>query len=118
MEISVKPKRDKDGNLLYRDVHTIINLFHISVLNKIADKSLPYTPAFKKTEYINDQGKIIIPEKENAYKFETFIFDGFSYVDKVGLIQEKREEIFAPIKNKAGVDSPKTAKELYEKFWG
>ncbi|MFA6753359.1 MAG: UTP--glucose-1-phosphate uridylyltransferase, partial [Bacilli bacterium] len=80
-------KRDKDGNLLYKDVHTIINLLHISVLNKIADKSLPYVPAFKKTEYLNDQGEIITPEKENAYKFETFIFDGFSYVDKIGLIQ-------------------------------
>ncbi|MDD4406958.1 MAG: UTP--glucose-1-phosphate uridylyltransferase [Bacilli bacterium] len=117
MNDEMNNKRDKDGNLLYRDVHTIINLFHISILNKIADKSLPYVPAFKKAEYINDQGEIIIPEKENAYKFETFIFDGFSYVDEVGLIQGKREEVFAPIKNKDGVDSPKTASKLYLDYY-
>ena len=34
-----------------------------------------------------------------------------------GIFRTKRDEEFAPIKNKEGVDSPQTAKELYEKYW-
>lgn len=44
-------------------------------------------------------------------------FDAFSYVDDVGLLQGKREEIFAPIKNKVGVDSLETASKLYKDFY-
>ncbi|MDD2181566.1 MAG: UTP--glucose-1-phosphate uridylyltransferase [Bacilli bacterium] len=109
--------RDESGQLLYRDIHTISNVFNISVLENIADKELEYVPAFKKTEYINEEGNLIIPDSENAYKFETFIFEAFSYVNEVGLIQGKREEIFAPIKNAKGVDSPETASKLYKDFY-
>lgn len=109
--------KDNSANLLYKDAHILINLFNISVLEKIANKKLNYLPALKKTEYINEEGKLITPIKENAYKFETFIFDAFSYVDDVGLLKGKREEIFAPIKNKKGIDSPKTASKLYLNFY-
>ena len=105
--------RDKEGNLVYKDAHILVNLFNIEVLEKIADKNLDYLPAFKKTEFINEKGELIIPEKENSYKFETFIFDAFSYVNDVGLLRGKREEIFAPVKNKEGLDSPETAAKLY-----
>ncbi|HHT37825.1 MAG TPA: UDPGP type 1 family protein [Mollicutes bacterium] len=109
--------RDEDGNLVYGDAHLLINLFTIEALEKIIDKKLKYVAAFKKTEYINDLGELIVPDKENAYKFESFIFDAFPYFDNIGLLKGKREEIFAPIKNAIGVDSPETASKLYLDFY-
>ena len=52
----------------------------------------------------------------NTYKFEAFIFDGFKMADDILIFQVKREEEFAPIKNKEGDDSPQTAKELYMNY--
>ena len=49
----------------------------------------------------------------NAYKFEAFIFDAFERLDNMSIMRVKREEEFAPVKNAEGVDSPKTATELY-----
>ena len=56
-------------------------------------------------------------EEPNSYKFEAFIFDAFEFFDDIAILRGKREDDFAPVKNKEGVDSPKTAKELYEKYW-
>ena len=44
---------------------------------------------------------------------ESFIFDAFAYFNDITLLRGKREEDFAPIKNKEGADSPETAIELY-----
>ena len=59
----------------------------------------------------------IRPKEPNSYKFESFIFDAFEFFDDIAILRGKREDDFAPVKNKEGVDSPRTAKELYEKYW-
>ena len=50
-------------------------------------------------------------------KIQSFIFDAFEFFDDIAILRGKREDDFAPVKNKEGVDSPRTAKELYEKFY-
>jgi UDP-N-acetylglucosamine pyrophosphorylase len=62
-------------------------------------------------------GEMFKATEPNAYKYEAFIFDGFSYFDDMSVLRVKREEEFAPIKNKEGNDSPETAIALYNKFW-
>ena len=69
------------------------------------------------SKVIDENGKEIIPTEPNSYKFESFIFDAFEFFDDIAILRGKREDDFAPVKNKDGVDSPKTAKELYEKYW-
>ena len=66
-----------------------------------------------------ETGKEIIPEEPNSYKFESFIFDAFEFFDEMALLRVKREDEFAPVKNadSAGVDCPRTARELYKKFY-
>ena len=108
---------DNDGELKFGESHIMCNLFTIDAIEKISKEPLIYHKAFKKNSYIDESGKEIIPTEPNSYKFESFIFDAFEFFDDIAILRGKREDDFAPVKNKDGVDSPKTAKELYEKYW-
>ena len=108
---------DDEGELKYGESHIMCNLYTIEAIEKISKETLIYHSAFKKNAYIDENGKEVIPTEPNSYKFESFIFDAFELFDDIAILRGKREDDFAPVKNKDGVDSPKTAKELYEKFW-
>ena len=108
---------DKDGELKYGESHIMCNLYTIEAIEKASTEPLIYHSAHKKNSYIDENGNEVIPDKPNSYKFESFIFDAFEFFDDIAILRGKREDDFAPVKNKDGVDSPKTAKELYEKYW-
>jgi UDP-N-acetylglucosamine pyrophosphorylase len=80
-------------------------------------KPLPYHSAFKTTNYIDKDGNKIVSKTPNAYKFEAFLFDAFGEFDDIAVYRVKREEEFAPVKNATGVDSPETARKLYNNFY-
>ena len=107
---------DENNNLMYGESHINCNMFNIKGLDIIGNQKLPYHSAFKKAAYLDEKGNIIKPEEPNAYKFESFIFDAFNKLDEMLILRVKREEEFAPVKNKEGVDSKDTAVELYNKF--
>ena len=108
---------DNNGELTYGESNIMCHLFTIDAIEKISREPLIYHSAFKKNSYIDETGKEIVPVEPNSYKFEAFIFDSFELFDDMAVLRVKREEEFAPVKNKEGSDSPKTAKELYEKYW-
>ena len=108
---------DDDGELRYGESHVMCNLFTIDAIEEISKQPLIYHSAIKKNTYLDENGKEVVPTEKNCYKFEAFIFDAFTFFDDIAILRGKREEDFAPVKNKEGVDSPKTAKELYEKYW-
>ena len=108
---------DSDGELKFGESHIMCNLYTIDAIEKISKEPLIYHTAFKKNSYIDENGKEVIPTEPNSYKFESFIFDAFELFDDIAILRGKREDDFAPVKNREGVDSPKTAKELYEKYW-
>lgn len=105
--------KDQTGEFVYGDAHILCNIFNISVFEKMGAEGLPYHVAFKKTAFVDQNGVKIIPEQPNAYKFEAFIFDAFAFYSDMGIFRVRREEEFAPVKNKTGEDSPETAKALY-----
>lgn len=109
---------DENGQLKYGESHILCNLFNIKEIEKISEKNLPYHSAHKKATYMNEKGEIVKGTEPNAYKFEAFLFDAFGEVDDMAVLRVKREEEFAPVKNadSAGVDCPRTARELYKKF--
>ena len=108
--------RDENGELVYGESHIMCNLFSLSALEKIAEKTLPYHIAVKKINYYKE-GSFIEAKEPNCYKFEQFIFDSFPFFENITLLRGKREEDFAPVKNKEGNDSPETARRLYEEYW-
>ena len=108
---------DQNGELKYGESHIMCNLYTINAIEKVSTETLMYHSAFKKNSYIDENGKEVIPTEPNSYKFESFIFDAFEFFDDIAILRGKREDDFAPVKNAEGVDSPKTAKELYEKYW-
>ena len=110
---------DEKGGLAFGESHINCNMFNIKGIEKIGAEKLPYHVAYKKASYMDENGEIIIPEEPNAYKFESFIFDAFEKLDNMTILRVKREDEFAPVKNSdsAGVDCPKTVRELYKKFY-
>ena len=107
---------DENGELLYGESHILCNLFNISAIERMGSEPLPYHSAFKKATYIDKDGNKVVPTSPNAFKFEAFLFDAFGEVDDMAILRVKREEEFAPVKNATGVDSPETARELYNNF--
>ena len=112
-------EKDEKGELYYGESHILCNLFSIDAIERMGANPLPYHVAYKKATYINKEGELVIPDSPNAYKFEAFLFDAFGEVDDMAVLRVKREEEFAPVKNadSVGVDCPKTARELYRKFY-
>ena len=67
--------------------------------------------AFKKFVITEEHIKLL-----QAIKFESFIFDAFEKLEDIAVLRVKREDEFAPVKGKEGVDSVETAIELYNKY--
>lgn len=108
---------DENGELKFGESHILCNLFALDSIERMGRTPLPYHSAFKKAKYIDKDGNLVEPTSPNAYKFEAFLFDAFGELDNMIVLRGKREEEFAPVKNMNGVDSPETARELYENFY-
>ena len=109
---------NEKGELVFGESHINCNLFNVKAIDEVSKKKLPYHCAHKKAKYIDENGQLIVPEKPNAYKFESFIFDAFDMLEDMAILRVKREEEFAPVKNAEGTDSPETARKLYKDFFG
>lgn len=101
---------DESGNLRFWAGNPAIHLLDVPFLYKIASDAerLPWHLARKKVPHAGDAD----PAQENALKFERFIFDILPQAERWTVLSTPREEEFAPVKNKEGVDSPASARAL------
>ena len=53
-----------------------------------------------------------MPKAPNGYKFETLVVDMVKYMGNCLAYEVDRNKEFAPVKNKEGVDSVDSAREL------
>lgn len=101
----------------YNQTNMLAHLFSIDALKKLSNVELPYHRAFKKCDFINEEGMKEVPLKPNSFKFEKFIFDGFALFDRILLLEVPTNEEFAPIKSFTGSATPETALELYKNYY-
>jgi len=110
-------QKNEDGELTYAESHFVSYIYNIQALKEIANHKLKYHCAIKKNSYIDENGNLIEAKEPNSCKFEAFVFDALEFLDDMLIMRVDRDEEFAPIKNVSGIDSPKTAKEIYENYW-
>lgn len=108
-------KRLPDGNLAYGFGAILNYLFPIQRLKETLDQSMPLHVVKKKVPFIDEKGNSVMPDEPNAYKFETLALDLIHEMDDCLIFEVNREKEFAPIKNKEGIDSVDTARELLKK---
>lgn len=87
-------------------------LFRESELQKYVEKKLPLHVVEKKIPYLDEQGNLVKPEEPNGYKFESLVLDMIHQMESCLPFEVVREKEFAPIKNKTGIDSVESAREL------
>ncbi len=104
--------REPDGRLSYNYGVILNYLFRTDHLERIAGNNMPIHVVHKKVPYINENGDLVKPEKENAYKFETLVLDMIHMQEKCLSFEVDRQREFAPVKNATGVDSVESAREL------
>lgn len=108
-------EKNEKGDPAYNFGVILNYLLKVSELNKIVEKKLPLHIVEKKIPYMDEDGKLIKPEEPNGYKFETLILDMIHLMDSCLPYEVVREKEFAPIKNKTGIDSVESARELCAK---
>ena len=104
--------RESDGTLSYNYGVILNYLFRVDKLNQTLSVKLPLHRALKKIQYMTPDEEYIKPEEPNAYKFETLALDMVKLQDDCLAYEVDRSKEFAPVKNKIGVDSVDTAREL------
>lgn len=109
-----------DGSLKFNAgsiaIH-VIDVAFVEGLNTSKDGfALPWNRAEKKVPYLDPQSqKLVKPEKPNAIKLETFVFDALPFTQKSIVLETLREDEFGPIKNAdapGAQDSPQTSAAL------
>ncbi len=105
--------RTEKDELKYWAGNTAIHMMDVKFLSTRAQRGakLPYHKAEKNISCINASGEKIKTDKKKGIKFETFIFDLLLDVRKSFTLEADRGKEFSAVKNKAGSDSPATAKQ-------
>ncbi|MDR0361870.1 MAG: UDPGP type 1 family protein [Planctomycetota bacterium] len=110
--------RDRSGRLKFWAGSIAIHVINVDFVERVGGGALlPWHQARKKVQY-HDGEKIVRPEKENAVKFETFVFDAIPFAGKSVNLEVKREHEFAPVKNAVGVDSVASSRQLLSNYFG
>ena len=104
--------KTKDGKPAYHFGVILNYLFRVKDLEEIVARKLPLHIVEKKIPYLDEKGEPVKPEAPNGYKFEQLVLDMIHELDSCLPYEVVRSREFAPIKNKTGIDSVESAREL------
>lgn len=112
MTEEMRTSRREDGALSYNFGVILNYMFRLATLESIMNNRMPVHIVEKKIPHIDENAQPIKPEAPNGYKFETLVLDMVRMMNDCLSFEVERRREFAPIKNREGVDSPDTAREL------
>lgn len=104
--------KDEKGEAAYNFGVILNYLFQAESLDAIIKKQLPLHVVEKKIACLDEAGNQITPEKPNGYKYEQLVLDMIHELDSCLPFEVVRNREFAPIKNRTGIDSVESAREL------
>lgn len=107
--------RDEKGEPAYNFGVILNYLFRVDELTEVVRKKLPLHLVEKKIPYLNQAGEQVKPETPNGFKYENLVLDMIHEMRSCLPFEVVREREFAPIKNRTGVDSVESARELLQK---
>ncbi|MBN1804971.1 MAG: UDPGP type 1 family protein [Sedimentisphaerales bacterium] len=111
--------KNPNGSLVFELGSIAIHIISRSFVEELNDEgfSLPLHRAVKKIPYIDEEGNKIEPIKPNGIKLESFVFDALPLSEKSVIFQTLRDQEFAPVKNKTGVDSAESSRQMQIERW-
>lgn len=104
-----------DGSLKFLAGSIALHAIRVDFVQRLnaTGFALPYHRAEKKVPCVDlTTGQPIKPEKPNAVKMETFVFDALPLTSHSIVYETDRIDEFAPIKQPSGVDSPESARQI------
>ncbi len=104
--------REASGDLSYNFGVILNYMFRLSTLEENMSRHMPVHIVEKKIPFIDENAALVKPEKPNGYKFETLVLDMVHMMHDCLSFEVERHHEFAPIKNREGVDSLVSAREL------
>lgn len=108
-------QKNEAGDFSYGYGVILNYIFKVDKLINMLNKKMPLHVATKVVPFIDEKGELITPSEPNALKFETLALDMIYEMDSCLSFEVSREKEFAPVKNRVGVDSVDTARELLQK---
>lgn len=107
--------KNEKGDPAYNFGVILNYLFNEKELEDILEKKLPLHVVEKKIPCLDENGELVKPESPNGHKYEQLVLDMILLMNTCLPYEIVREKEFAPIKNKTGIDSVESARELLKK---
>ena len=116
---AIANQHDQEGQLQFWTGNTAIHLFQLAFLNRVSKTGnpLPYHSAYKKVDHVDASGKMCRPSQPNAMKFEQFIFDILPQAERWLVVETKRKNEYAPLKNAHGDHSPESVQRALSQLY-
>jgi len=120
MDDRLARRTDADGNLVFWTGNAAMHIISVDFAERIGSRPrpLPYHRAFKKIPYLDDNGRLVKPDKPNGYKFECFVFDALADASNVMLMEIERDKEYSPVKSRTGRGSPEEARQAVSNLFG
>ncbi|MHC4941820.1 MAG: UTP--glucose-1-phosphate uridylyltransferase [Planctomycetota bacterium] len=107
-----KYAKDEEGHLKFYAGNTAMHILNVDFVRKLSTGSfkLDFHTSPKAIDTIDENGDSLEAQGNNAYKFESFVFDALQYARATVSLEIARSTEFSPFKELDGEDSPETCR--------